>query len=325
VISGLAMTAAIGWRVIDRFHLGSRFAISPHGLGIAMGFLAGSYVFTHEARKRGYPEESYNSIILWALIGTIVGSRLGYVFTHLSQFKSVGDVLAIYRGGLSQLGGVVGAIVASYLLVVRPRKLPFLMGLDSAAIPIPLGVVIGRVGDLIIGDHLGKPTSWLLAFQYHGGNLSGYDCASGIGICTTVLAHGSTQTITARGALYQAANGTIVGRGVGVHQTALYDFLLTMPLVLVLVFLNRKPRRAGILFFTYAAWYGTGRIITDFLRVENRFFGLTGSQWTSAVGVALSLVVLVRFALRPRGPDDGEAAIQAVPAAGTGHSPADIE
>jgi len=77
--------------------------------------------------------------------------------------------------------------------------------------------------------------------------------------------------------------------------------------------------------FTCAAWYGTERIITDFLQVENRCFGLTGSQWTSAVGVALSLVVLVRFALRPRGPDDGEAAIQAVPAAGTGHSPADIE
>ncbi len=321
-----AMTLAIlSWKVLDRFHIGGSFAISPHGLGIAMGFLAGAWIFMYEAPKRGYPEDASSSVIFWALIGTLVGARLGYVFTHLSEFHRIVDVLAIYKGGISQLGGVVGAIVASYLLVVRPRKLPFLMGLDSAAIPIPLGVVIGRVGDLIIGDHLGKPTSWLLAFQYHGGNLSGYDCASGIGICTTVLAHGSTQTITARGALYQAANGTIIGRGVGVHQTALYDFLLTMPLVLLLVLLNRKPRRAGILFFTYAAWYGTGRIITDFLRVENRFFGLTGSQWTSAVAVALSLAVLIRFALRPKGSGDDEGPIRAVPAAETGRSPADLE
>src|SRR5213080_581384 len=238
------MTAAIGWRVIDRFHFGSRFAISPHGLGIAMGFLAGSYVFTHEARKRGYPEESYNSIILWALIGTIVGSRLGYVFTHLSQFKSVGDVLAIYRGGLSQLGGVVGAVLASYF-VIRRRRLSFVNGLDAAAIPIPLGVVIGRVGDLIIGDHLGKPTSWLLAFRYHGGLLSGYDCLQGV--CTTSLSGGRIQTITAQGATLRSSTGALLAHGVGVHQTALYDLFIAMGLVLFLVYLNRVPRRTGIL------------------------------------------------------------------------------
>src|SRR5438093_804453 len=254
------MTAAIGWRVIDRFHLGSRFAISPHGLGIAMGFLAGSYVFTHEARKRGYPEESYNSIILWALIGTIVGSRLGYVFTHLSQFKSVGDVLAIYRGGLSQLGGVVGAVLASYF-VIRRRRLSFVNGLDAAAIPIPLGVVIGRVGDLIIGDHLGKPTSWLLAFRYHGGLLSGYDCVAGV--CSTTLSGGRVQTITASKATLASGSGAILGEGVGVHQTALYDLLLTMGLVLLLVLLNRRVRRPGVMCVPYMIWYCSARLITD--------------------------------------------------------------
>ena len=83
------------------------------------------------------------------------------------------------------------------------------------------------------------------------------------------------------------------------HQTALYDLLLTMGLVLVLVFLNRKARRTGVLFWTYAIWYGTGRIITDFLRVENRFLGLTGSQWTSIIVVAFGVFTLLRFAFRP--------------------------
>jgi phosphatidylglycerol---prolipoprotein diacylglyceryl transferase len=292
----LAFVAAIGWKVIDRFHFGTRFAISPHGLGIAMGFLAGSYVFTHEARKRGYPEESYNSIILWALIGTVIGSRLGYVFTHLSEFHNVLDIFKIYQGGLSQLGGVVGAIIACYF-VIRRAHLPFVKGLDAAAIPIPLGVVIGRIGDLIIGDHLGKPTSWLLAFRYHGGLLSGYDCFGGV--CRTVLSGNRVQEITRTGAKLTSPNGELLGQGVGVHQTALYDLLLTMGLVLLLVFLNRRARRTGVLFLTYVAWYGTGRIITDFLRVENRFLGLTGSQWTSIVAVAFALFTLLRFALRP--------------------------
>jgi phosphatidylglycerol:prolipoprotein diacylglycerol transferase len=296
-MSQLVVVASIGWKVIDRFHVGSEFAISPHGLGIAVGFLAGAYVFTHEASKRGYPEESYNSILTALLIGTIVGSRLGYVFTHFSEFHNLVDILKVYQGGLSQLGGVVGAILFGYVVVHR-RGLPFLRGLDAAAIPIPLGVIIGRVGDLIIGDHLGKPTSWLLAFRYHGGQLSGYTCE--LGHCFTGLSRRLSQTITTSDATLTDSQGRVLGHGVGVHQTALYDMLLTMALLLVLVYLNRKQRRTGILFLTYIVWYGSGRILTDFLRVENRFFGLTGSQWTSTVAVSLGVAMLIWFALQSR-------------------------
>lgn len=302
-MSTLMLVASVSWKVIDRFHFGSRFALSPHGLGIAVGFLAGAYVFVNrEAPRRGIAEDTANSIVFWALIGTIIGSRLAYVITHLSEFHSLRDVLAVYRGGLSQLGGVVGAIVACVPLV-RRRHLSLLKGLDAAAIPIPLGVVIGRIGDLIIGDHLGKPTSWALAFRYRGGNLSGYDCTGGV--CSTLLSGGKTQTITAKGATLVGADGTVLGHGVGVHQTALYDLFIAMALVLFLVFLNRALRRPGVLFLTYVTWYGSGRIITDFLRVENRFFGLTGSQWTSVVAVTVAVVVLIRFALRPLAPADG--------------------
>jgi phosphatidylglycerol:prolipoprotein diacylglycerol transferase len=299
VISFLPL-ADIGWKVLDRFHFGGRVALSPHGLGIAIGFLAGAYVFLYEAQKRGYTEEDCNTIVFWALIGTIIGSRLAYVITHLSEYHSLTDVLAIYRGGLSQLGGVAGAVIVCYF-AIRRRGLSFTGGLDSAAIPIPLGVVIGRIGDLIIGDHLGKPTSWALAFTYHGGNLSGYDCTSVPGVCTTSLSGGQVQTISRSGALLAKTGGEVLGHGTGVHQTALYDFLMTMGLVLLLVFLNRVARRPLILFLTYMVWYGTGRIITDFLRVENRFFGLTGSQWTSVAAVAFAVGALIWFAWHPVG------------------------
>jgi phosphatidylglycerol:prolipoprotein diacylglycerol transferase len=301
VIATLSTLAAVGWHVIDRFHIAGRFAISPHGVGIAIGFLAGAYVFMEESRKRDYPEEAASAIIFWALIGTVIGSRLGYVITHLSEFHNPVAILQVYKGGLSQLGGVVGAVAVCFF-AVRRRGLSFPKGLDAAAIPIPLGVVIGRVGDLIIGDHLGKPTSWALAFQYHGGNLAGYDCISGA--CTTFLSGNHVEVVTARGAELHAQGplGPVIAHGVGVHQTALYDFLLTMGLVLVLVWMNRKPRRAAVLFLTYMIWYGSGRILTDFLRVENRFFGLTGSQWTSTVAVLVAICFLLWFARHPEGP-----------------------
>lgn len=305
--------AAIGWEVLDRFRFGGDFAISPHGLGIAVGYLAGSIVFLTEGRKRGYPDDAINAIVFWALVGTIIGSRLGYVLTHLSEFDDAAEVFAVWRGGLSQLGGVVGAVIVSYL-VVRRRGLHFARGLDSVAISIPLGVVIGRVGDLIIGDHLGKPTSWLLAWTYQGGDLAGYACAGDV--CRTSLSGGHIQEISVGAARLIGPETSVAG--VGVHQTALYDFLLTIGLVVFLVALNTRPRRTGVLFLTYMAWYGAGRIVTDFLRVENRLLGLTGSQWTSALAVAFALGVLAWFALRPKAPDEAERE----PAAGAQPAPA---
>src|SRR6266545_2385056 len=204
--------AAIGWKVLDRVHIGG-LAISPHGVGIAVGYMAGSWWLLREGKKRGLGEDDLASVLLRALIGAILGARVFYVLAHFSEFKSFVDMLKIYQGGISLIGGIFGSIIVSYPYM-RKHRMGFLRTMDSGAIGLAFGILFGRVGDLIIGDHLGKPTSWLLAFRYHGGNLSGYDCASGIGICTTVLAHGSTQTITARGALYQAANGTIIGRGV---------------------------------------------------------------------------------------------------------------
>ena len=58
-MGALVPFASIGWKVIDRFHIGGSFAISPHGVGIALGFLAGAYVFIgREAPRRGYPDEA---------------------------------------------------------------------------------------------------------------------------------------------------------------------------------------------------------------------------------------------------------------------------
>lgn len=295
----LSTLAAIGWRVLDRFHVGDKLAISPHGVGIAVGYLCGAWVFTHEGPKRGISEERVSSLVLWGLVGAIVGARIGYVLSHLSEFHSVTDVLAIYRGGISLIGGMIGwAVVAGSLL--RRYKLSVLSTFDATAMPLALGIVIGRVGDLIIGDHLGKPTSWALAFRYWGGNLSGYDCVSIPGRCTTVLNGGQQQVVTHSGATLLGPDGVLLAHGIGVNQTALYDFLLTMGLVLLLLLMLRRPRRTGILTATFVIWYAGGRILTDFLRVERRFDGMTGSQWVSVIAVVVCAGALVYWALRPK-------------------------
>ena len=105
------MLAEIGWPVLDRIHLFGDFAISPHGIGIALGFLFGAWILGHEGAKRGVSVDHTNTMVFWALIGTIIGARLFYVIGHYSEFDGVADMLALWNGGLTLLGGIAGAIL----------------------------------------------------------------------------------------------------------------------------------------------------------------------------------------------------------------------
>ena len=67
------MLASIGWPILDRFRFGSRFAISPHGIFIAIGFMFGVWLLGKIGPKRGIPAEEVNAIGFWSLIGAIIG------------------------------------------------------------------------------------------------------------------------------------------------------------------------------------------------------------------------------------------------------------
>ena len=284
--------AAIGWPVLDRIRIGDTFAISPHGLGIAIGFLVGAVVLTRLAPSRGIDPDHLSTMIFWALVGAVVGARLFYVVAHVSEFDNVGQMLAVWRGGISLLGGIAGAILVNVPLMRRYRY-RFFQVMDPAVIALALGIAIGRIGDLIIGDHLGKPTSWLLAWTYHGGTLAPpYVCRAGR--CVADLLNGSQQIVFTRsGATLFGSAGEVLERGVGVHQTALYDIISASLLFAVLWRMNARPLREGVLTLTFGLWYGLTRLGTDFLRIDKRFFGLTGSQWTAATVAIISAAILV--------------------------------
>ncbi|HEX2031813.1 MAG TPA: prolipoprotein diacylglyceryl transferase family protein, partial [Actinomycetota bacterium] len=291
--------AVIGWPVLDRIPLGP-LSISPHGLGIAAGYLAGSWFMLREGRKRGLSEDHMGTILLWALVGAIFGARFFYVVAHFSEFESFTDMLAIWRGGISLLGGIAGAIAFAYPLM-RRFGYRFLQVMDSAAIGLAFGIIIGRIGDLVIGDHLGKPTDFVLGWAYRGGELPGpWQYVPILDQWQAPLSGGLVQTISREGA--QLIDGTrVIAEGPGVHQTALYDFFIALGLFLFLLWLNRRPRPEGALIMTFALWYGAGRVLTDFLRVDKEFFGLTGSQWGAILAMVLAAVGLLRLGGGARG------------------------
>jgi phosphatidylglycerol:prolipoprotein diacylglycerol transferase len=293
---------AIGWPVLDRIHLFGDFAISPHGIGIAIGVLFGAWIWSVEGPKRGVTVEHINTMLMWVIIGAIVGARLFYVIAHFSEFDGIADMLAIWNGGISLLGGIAGAVLFN-LPLIRRNGYGFFQVVDGAVMGLAFGIAFGRIGDLIIGDHLGKPTSWLFAWQYKGGQLPGFSCAAET--CRATLQGGKEMVLTHTSATLSGPTGVVLSTGAGVHQTALYDMISATLLFLALYLLSRKDRRLGILTLTFGAWYGAMRVVEDFLRVDKRFFGLTGSQWTGLTVSVLCVVTLLVWAVRAGRPPRG--------------------
>jgi phosphatidylglycerol:prolipoprotein diacylglycerol transferase len=312
--------ASVGWPVLDRFRIGDSIAISPHGLGIAIGFLVGSWLLMRLSVQRGIPESLANSIVFWSVIGSLIGARVAYVIAHVSDFASPLDWFKIWQGGISLLGGIAGATIANAVNIKRQEyRFRFFQVADTIAPCLALGIAVGRIGDLIIGDHLGKPTSWLLAWTYEGGTLAPpFSCAGDS--CTATLHGGLTEMIDRTGATLSDAAGKVLEHGVGVHQTALYDMLLAGILFTFLWWFIRSPRREGVVTLTFALAYGCIRLLEDSLRIDKRFGPLTGSQWTALIVSILAAGLLIYWAFAPRpGPttpgregsivDDAEAAV----------------
>jgi phosphatidylglycerol:prolipoprotein diacylglycerol transferase len=240
------------------------------------------------ARKRGGPEENdiWNALF-WALLGAIVGARVGYVIGHFSQVTNGGDdllgVFRVWEGGISLIGGITGAILAALPYIFR-KRMGFWRTMDFAAPGMALGIIIGRIGDLVIGDHLGKPTNFPL----------GWRC----------LGSPTGPPLEAERYIEATRAGNYPSLGcfdIVLHQTALYDFFSTIALLGVLLWLGRKMRNTGFLILVFAVWYGAMRMITDFLRVDKRYFELTGSQLMALAVGLIALYLLARYRGAPPG------------------------
>jgi phosphatidylglycerol---prolipoprotein diacylglyceryl transferase len=277
----------ISYNPVVRVHLGP-LSISPHGVFIAVGFMVGAWFMLPQSRKRGMSDDDIYPLFTRAAIGALIGARVAYVVNHIGDYvSSPQDMIFVWQGGISLLGGFFGAIIAA---VPRMRRegMSFWKVMDAAAPGMALGVVVGRTGDIIIADHLGKVTHFFLGYR-----------------CPPI----SVQTGS------PCAPTDLVSRTPGaiVHQTALYDQLLALVLLIILLRLRRKVHFDGFLIAVFGLGYGLCRVLEDFLREDVRRLGLTASQWTA---IATVLVCLYSLFVRRQTPRWGRWDERAAAAAG---------
>lgn len=115
--------------------------------------------------------EQLYDLIVYAALGVFVGGRLGYtLFYNFSYYiQHPLSILAVWEGGMSFHGGLLGTCVALWLFC-RRRGLQTYAIADLAAQAAPIGLGLGRIGNFINGELFGRATDveWCMIFP-HGG------------------------------------------------------------------------------------------------------------------------------------------------------------
>lgn len=174
---GSFMNSFLAFPHIDSvaFSLGSLsihwYAIS-YVAGIALGWVYLRYfVRTHALLH--IKEKTIDDLITWAIIGILLGGRLGYIlfYNPFYYWQNPLTIFMTWQGGMSFHGGVLGVILA-FWFYSKKKRVSFLTLLDLGALAAPLGIFLGRIANFINGELYGRITnvSWSILFP-HGGYL----------------------------------------------------------------------------------------------------------------------------------------------------------
>ena len=258
----------LGWEIpISRVavSIGS-LEIYWYGVIIAVGFGLGLWVYLSHNRSCGiHPDEGLD-IILWSMLGAIVGARAYYVAFQWDHYKdNLKEIFNLRGGGLAIYGGIIGALIVAFI-VCRSKKLPMLPVADAAFPGVMLGQAIGRWGNFFNMEAFGTNTTlpWGMTSDTISNYLSRHQAAL-------------------------LAQGVVVDPAMPVHPTFLYESLWNLIGVAVLL-LWLFPRRSydGQITLGYTAWYGLGRFFVEGLRTDSLMWGSV--RVSQALGGVLSIV-----------------------------------
>lgn len=144
------------------------FSIHWYGLLYLLGFLLAFYLLPRlqRHRKLELSSDEWSHILSAAILGVLLGGRLGYVFFYAPELlKTPLEILKVWHGGMSSHGGFIGVSIALWW-ALRGKNLSLLAIADVVVVPIALGLALGRVGNFINLELYGIVTDvpWAMAF-----------------------------------------------------------------------------------------------------------------------------------------------------------------
>ena len=263
------------------------FSIGPvqvrwYGICWALGFLLGYLLMSKVYKKEKMPEGSLDMLLIYMLISTVIGARLGHCLFYEPQYylSNPVEILKIWEGGLASHGGAIGILIGLWLYVRRFNKktvkkkgekerITYLWILDRIVIPVCLVGALIRVGNVFNSEIYGTPTTLPWGFVFVRGNEQ-----------------------------FTGPDGNLLP----CHPTGLYEaFFCIVAMVLLLWMYYKKDlgdKRPGLMFGTFLVIIFGSRIAIEFLKnvqvafEKNMTFDM--GQWLSVPFVIAGIYFVVR-------------------------------
>jgi phosphatidylglycerol:prolipoprotein diacylglycerol transferase len=241
--------------------------ITWHGVFSVLGILAAARLGLWLLGKDKVDISHGADGVTWMVILGLVGARVLYVWENFKFFA--GQPLHIFyitEGGISQWGGLFGAIAGAYIWA-RRAHFSFWKVIDAGGPAAMIGLAVGRIGDVINGEHHGTPTDLPWGVEY--------------------------------------VNPSTLGQpGQVVHPEVAYEMILTLGLLAVLLpFHQRLKSRLpdGVPGLIYLGLYGLGRFWLSYFRTDPAIiFGLRQAQLASLAMFVAALVIIPILIRRSR-------------------------
>ncbi len=244
---------------LDLNRFGIPIAVHWYGLTYLVGF--GLFLFLAVRRTRqpqfavlGWTRRDVEDLLFYGVLGTVIGGRLGYALFYKPgfYFSHPADIVAVWKGGMSFHGGLIGVIVAMALFA-RSRGRRFLEVSDLVAPCVPTGFAAVRIGNFINGELWGRfapaDLPWGMVFPQSGSPLPR-------------------------------------------HPSQIYQFALEGLLLFVILWLYaKKPRGLGQVSGAFLVGYGLLRFIAEFFREPDSFLGLLALDMSMGQWLCVPLIV----------------------------------
>ena len=248
-----------------------------YGAIIAFGFLLAVLFGGRIAYKWKINLDKMIDVLLYGTIGGILGARLYYVAFKWDYYgQHLSDIFKIWEGGLAIYGGIIGGILAAFI-VCKIEKLNFFNLLDMVSMSLLIGQGIGRWGNYANQEAFGSITNknW--------------------GMMSDTVAE-----YVSRNASYFGLDNVdnvkqyIADNNLFVHPTFFYESVWCILGFFVLYIIMKKRRKfSGQLFLCYGVWYGFERMVVEGMRSDSLYIANTSIRVSQALSAALMLVSLV--------------------------------
>jgi phosphatidylglycerol---prolipoprotein diacylglyceryl transferase len=245
--------------------------ITWHGVFTAVGIVAGVWLAVRMAsteRVNIDPDTAYTVGMIVVFSG-LIGARALYVIENWGSpnVNSFVDIFRITEGGISIYGAILGGAIGGWAYALRAR-LRAAAGADAAVFGMLLGLAIGRIGDIINGEHFAR---------------------------TTDLPWGVTYSHPNSPAFFREA----------MHPAVAYEMIGDLVILGIIAFMWRLNPKSGVIFVSAFMMYAVMRFFVSFLRLDSEYplLGLNTPQLVS-IGVIAAGVPLLIYFLRRKEPDE---------------------